>query len=267
MIRNRWWKWLAPAVCLVLANGARDAQAAAEVRKLNLVLSGIPTSVEAKDFNTRIDNFNRIYLNANGLEGLDKIHYAWLFEAQLRYFVRPNVAVEAGIGQIRQQTKQEFLPTLNADIQLRTEVLSMPVHVGGAYYLQPYNVGDFRAQVFMGGGFLSGFYNRARMQGVAFGTDSAITSQANFKVTGFGDSPGFYVDTGVHMFFASRFSVMLSVLYRSQTVRYPRGTIEQSGVVVPIGPLSVYPITLPLGGMTEFNLSGVGARLGVAIGF
>jgi hypothetical protein len=253
------------AVCLLSAR-SRDVHAAAEVHRLNLVFSGIPTSVSASDFNERIGNFNRIYLAANGLEGLDRIHTAWLFDTQILYFLRPNIAIEAGVGQLRQQTKREFLPALNADVQLRTEILSVPIHVGGAYYLQPYNVGDFRAQAYFGGGMLSGVYNRARMQSVATGVDSAIAVQANFKVVARGDSPGYYVDAGVHMFFAVRFSVLISALYRRQVVRDLQGFVEVNGQLIPVGDLGAFPPQFPLGGMHEFDLSGIGARLAFAIG-
>lgn len=267
MIRNRSIATLLLAACCLIGAGARDARAAAEVHRLNLVLSGIPTSVSASDFNERIGNFNRIYLESRGLEGLQSIHAAFLFDAQMRYFVRPNIAVEMGLGQLRTQSKREFLPALNADIQLRTEILSVPVHVGGAYYLQPYNVGDFRAQAYFGGGFISGVYNRARMQSVATGVDSATNVAANFKVTARGDSPGYYVDAGVHMFFAVRFSVMMSALYRRQVVRQLDGFVQTStGQLVPIGDLSNFPPQFPLGGLHEFDMSGLGARLAFAIG-
>lgn len=267
MIRFRSTALLLLAVCLSFAC-TREVHAAAEVHRLNLVISGIPSSVTATDFNQRISNFNRIYLDRAGFEGLKKIHLAWLFDVQMRYFLRPNIALEAGIGQLRQQTKREFLPALSADLQLRTELLSVPIHVGAAYYLQPYNVGDFRAQAYFGGGVLSGIYNRARMQAVATGLDSATTEQANFKVTARGDAPGFYADAGVHMFFAVRYSILVSVLYRHQVVHDLQGFYENRfGTVIPLGALSAYPETFPLGGMKELDLSGVGARLGVAIGF
>ena len=37
----------------------------------------------------------------------------------------------------------------------------MPVHVGAAYYLQPYNQGDFQARMFFGGGLMQYTYSRA----------------------------------------------------------------------------------------------------------
>lgn len=268
MIRRHAGIHAALAALAVLALGAGEARGAAEVRRFNVVLSGIPSSIAAGDFNDKLGQFNLIALESRGLEGLKKIYTVWLFDASGRYFVRPNVALVAGIGQLRQQSKREFLPAINADIQLRAEVLSVPVHVGAAYYLQPYNVGDFRAQAYVGGGFLSGVHNRARIQVVAIGVDSATAAQANFKVEGRGDSPGYYLDAGVHMFFAVRFSVIISALYRSQMVQNMRGTIRlHDGQVVDVGRLADQPLQFPLGGMKEFDLSGVGARLGVAIGF
>jgi hypothetical protein len=267
-MRKGTWLWLMVGACAVVGAWSHEVHAAAEVHRLNLVISGIPTSVSAGEFNSSVDEFNRINLESRGLEGLNKIHSAWLFDLELRYFVRPNIAVSAGVGQLRQMTRQEYLPALNAQIQLRSEILSVPIHVGGSYYLQPYNVGDFRAQAYMGGGFISGIYNRAKMGGVATGVDSATAVAANYNVYARGDSPGYYVDAGVHMFFPVRFSILISALYRSQVVRNLRGYFKMpDGTEVFLGDPASYPPGFPLSGVEDFDVSGVGARLAAVIGF
>jgi hypothetical protein len=243
---------------LGLSGQARDSWAAAEVHRLNLALSGIPTQVGAKDFNERLGDFNRQYLDPQGWEGLKKITFAWLFDAQLRYFVRPNVVVEAGVGQLRQQSKREFLPALQADIQLRAEMLSVPVHVGGAYYLQPYNQGDFRAQAYLGGGFTSLVYNRARIHSVFTFADTTFSTQ----ITGRGDAPGFYVEGGAHMFFAARYSVMLGLIYRNAIVRDMQW-IAPNGQRFRLADL---PPQVPLGGLRNFDVGGVGVKMALVIG-
>src|SRR5438132_5009939 len=99
---------LVALVAIGLVASARQAGAAAELHRLNLILSSTPTSLTAKDLNEYLANFNRIHLETRGLEGLDKISFAWLHQAELRFFVRPNVAVSAGFGQIHVRSSREF---------------------------------------------------------------------------------------------------------------------------------------------------------------
>src|SRR5204862_3001138 len=123
-------------------------------------------------------------------------------DAQLSYLVRPNMALNARVGQIRATSNREYLPQLDAAVQLHGEVLSVPVSVGGIYYLAPYNQGDFQARAFFGAGVVSLLSNKAlfeqEVQGIP-GVPSVLSA-------GTGDAPGYYLETGAHMFFASRFS-------------------------------------------------------------
>jgi hypothetical protein len=249
------------AACIAVLAGVREASAAADVRRFSLVLSANPTSIDAGDFNKKVINrVNDQVLFPRGLGGIENISFGWLFDTQLRYFVRPNVAIEAGVGQLRSIQKREYLPRLEAAVQYRAEVLTVPVHVGGAYYLPPYNQGDFQARFYLGGGFLSQVFNRARLQAEEAGTDTATTLGGSYRIDARRDSPGYYGEMGVHMFFASRFSVMIGALYRSQVVRDLR---VQQEVTLPDGEVVVTP--LDQGG--TLDLSGLGGRFAVAIGF
>ena len=254
MIRIRPGAVLAAALACALAGGARDASAAAEVHKLSLVISGIPTQVSGGDFNDTIEQYNTILLRPLGREGLSKVQFGWLFEAQLRYFVRSNVAVDAGVGQLRTQTKREFLPALQQDINIRGEVLTVPVHAGAAYYLAPYNQGDFQARAYLGAGFVSNVYNKALLQQVESNTDSSTSLGGSFTRAATRDAPGYYVEGGVHMFFAIRYSVMLSVMYRSAVIR---GLLDRD-TGLPLLNSRGKPYTLDMG--------GIGGRMGIAIG-
>jgi hypothetical protein len=243
----------------VLAWGS-SAHAEATVSKLNLVLSANPSTVSAKDFNDGvIGHLNSTVLQPRGLEGLDKITFAWLFDAQLRYFVRPNFAVEVGAGQLKTSSSQEYLPSISAAVQYRAELLSVPVHIGGAYYLPAYNQGDFQARAYVGGGMTSLVFNRERFQAVEANTDSTNTLGGTYKITGRGDSPGYYLETGVHMFFAVRYSVMIGALYRSAKVRTMEGLREED---TPDGVRRT-----DLGPIISLDTSGIGARFALAIGF
>lgn len=265
------------AAALGFVSQVREATAAAEVHRFNLVLSAIPTSIDGGDFNSLIDRYNQYPLGAKGLESFATIRSGWLFDAEVRYFARPNFAVCVGAGQMRKVTKREYLPAISQDINLSAEILTVPIHVGGAYYLAPYNQGDFQARAFFGGGLLSAVYNRARFAADEIGVDSVTTlgGTQRFELTG--DSPGFYLEGGAHMFFAARWSVMISAMYRSLSVRNPQpaqdgGHVRQilvpdprpgyEGKKLPLFETSGEPVTV-----RQLNLSGMGLRVALGIGF
>lgn len=241
---------------LGLSVPVRDASAAAEVHRFNLVLSAAPSSIAGGGFNDRLEEFSRLQLAPRGLEELESPKFGWLYDASFLYFVRPNFAVVAGVGQIRTQSKREFLPALDQTIQLRAEMLSVPVHVGGNYYLQPYNQGDFQARVFLGGGFESLVYNHARFQATEVDTDPMTTLGGTYFLDASRDSPGFYLEGGVHMFFAVRYSVAISGTYRSAKIRGLEPTITTPGGG-----------TIPAGELFDLDMSGVGGKMAFGIGF
>jgi hypothetical protein len=257
-------------VCAALAGLAPAAHAAAQVSKFNIVLSGNPTTVDAKDFNDKvIDHFNHTLLEPRGLEGIDRIGFAWMYDAQLRYFVRPNFAIVTGVGQLRSVSKREFLPAIGMAIDYRAELLSVPVHLGGAYYLPPYNSGDFQARWYLGGGLMSLVYNRARFEAVESRTDSIHTLAhgsfdgqpltGQYKISARRDAPGYYLETGVHMFFGGRYSVLIGGVYRSAVVRNAEGQFETQS--------SAGTSRALLGPVFDIDTSGIGGRMALAIGF
>jgi hypothetical protein len=249
---------LALAATVALAAQAPQAFAAAEVHKLNLVLSAMPSQVNTGDFNDAIERFNRLRLESQGLEGLAKINFAWQFDAQLHYFVRSNVAVNLGVGQLRTQSKREFLPAILQDVTIRAELMSVPVHVGLDYYFTPYNQGDFQARAYLGGGFLDLVGNKALVEQVDTNPDSVTTAKfgPSFRSTIVRDSPGYFVEGGVHMFFASHFSVMLGLLYRSAQINNMLD--QQTGQ-----PVYRFPDGKPF----QLDVGGASARMGLAYGF
>jgi hypothetical protein len=91
-------------------------------------------------------------------------------------------------------------------------------------------------------------------------TDTTTTIGGSFRVKGRGDAPGYFVEFGAQMWFASRFSVMLGATYRSMDIRsltYEAELVHQDGTTEPYIPIYV-PSTL--------DLSGVGLRMAVLIG-
>jgi hypothetical protein len=230
--------WRVPAV-----------QAVAETHRLNIVFSGTPTQVRADDFNGFIDDINRLFLTPQGLEPLGKIKLSWLFQGEVRYFARQNLAVTAGVGRMSSTKRQEYLPAIGRSIVLTAEVASVPIHAGAAYYLKPYNQGDFQARAYVGAGFVSLVANKA-----TFRQDQTGTPAPTIRITGTNDGPGFYGEAGAHMFFATRFSVMLGALYRSSNVR--NLIDEASGL--PLTNFQGQPIALDVGGIGFKMALGIG---------
>ncbi len=234
----------------------RASQAAAEVHRLNLVLSGIPTQIDGGSFNDDIDFVNRTALRPQGLQSLDKVTFAWLFDAELRAFVRPNFALTAGAGQLKGATRREYLPAIGLSVVWDNEVLSVPLHIGAMYYMQAYNQGDFQARAYFGGGLQSMVDNKATFDVLATVPDTLTggTRETEFKRVLTQDGPGWYVESGVHMFFASRYSILVGAVYRSAQIR---NMIDQRTGAIGYG-TDGKPFVL--------DMSGVGAKMSVSIG-
>jgi len=239
-----------PAVVLLVLWRAPDAGAAAEVHRLNLVISAIPSQVRATDFNEMIEDVNRTRLAPYSLEPLHKIKLSWMFDGELRYFARQNLAVSVGVTRLRASTKQEYLPTIGASNTLRSDITSIPIHAGAAYYFTPYNQGDFQARAYIGGGVMNTVYNRASLQWIGIG----IVGGEPFHWTGTNDGPGYYGEVGAQLFFASKLSMMLSGLHRSNEVR--NLVNEETGA----------PIVNAQGRAISLDVGGTGFRMAVAIG-
>jgi hypothetical protein len=236
------------------------ARAAAEVHRLNLAISGIPTAINADDFNQGLDWYSRTVLTPapRGFEPLDKVGFTTMFDAELRYFVIRNLSLNAGVGHLRAKSAKEYLPALVTSINVRADLITVPVHVGASYYLQPYNQGDFQARVFWGGGLVQYTHTRTEFLQALAGTDSATTAElgGSFKNTATQDGTGYYAEGGVHMFFASRYSILLSGIFRSGVLT--DFIDEQTGQVV-LNPATGKPFTL--------DVSGIGLRMAAGIGF
>ncbi len=248
---------------------ANRAWAAADVHRLNLMLAGIPTSVDGSDFNDAIDRYNHTKLDPIGYERLKSLSFAWQFDGELRYFVRPNFAVTAGVSQMRASEHREYLPSITTAVNLHTEILTAPVHVGMAYYLQPYNQGDFQARAYFGGGMLQYTHSRVRFDQVLAMAeyDSALVAYTggSQRTSLTQDATGYYGEFGAHMFFASRFSALVAVQYRSGVLRGLR--LEQATVNgQPVG-APYQEVTNPDGSEFQVDMGGIGVKMAVGIGF
>src|SRR5262249_3260736 len=238
---------------LLVCGGADPARAAAERHKCTLVLTASPSQILGGDFNDQIDFFNRTMLVPRGLESLDEISYGWLFDAELRYFIRPNFAISGGAGQIRSQTRREYSFSPVDNITVEAEVLSVPIHLGGTFYFAPYNQGDFQARAYLGGGILSLTGTHGTITSVVTFPSSPTIPSGTFENRLAGDAPGWYAELGAHMFFAVRYSVMIGAIYRSAVVGTTAAYVNERLAVENIN--------------QSVDVGGLGARLSLAIGF
>ena len=252
-----WSAVLAALVAIILLAPA-PAFAAAEIHRINFAISGVPTGVNAGDFNDALDVYNRTVLTPRDFEPMDNIKFSFLFDGEMRYFVTRNLSINAGVSHLKAKTAKEFLPALSQSINVRAEIVTVPIHLGASYYLQPYNQGDFQARLFWGGGLVQYSHSRISFLQQLAGTDSATTANlgGSYKFGATNDAPGYYVEGGVHMFFAARYSVLLSALYRSGEIA--NLVDEQTGEVL-LNPKTLRPFTLDVG--------GVGLRMAAVIGF
>jgi len=269
LIRSRHLALLAAALACAVSFAPGQARAAADVRKMSLVLSAIPTQFNGGDLNEAIDYYNQIRVRPRGYEEIDRLGFSWMFDADLRYFVRPNFAVTAGLSQLRISSGREYLPALSQAVDVRFDALAVPIHLGAAYYMQPYNQGDFTARMFVGGGMLQYVYTRSTFEQVLTRPDSAVAAElgGTQKLVLGQDGPGYFAEGGVQMWFANRYAVLLSVLYRSGELRqvreigYYRGGSHQNEAS---GEVFAHPVT---GEPFKMDVGGFGARLGAVIQF
>lgn len=236
---------------------------------MSLVLSGIPTQFNGGDLNDAIDYYNQIRVLPRGYEEIDKLGFSWMFDADLRYFVRPNFAITTGLSHLRISSRREYLPALSQAVDVRFDALTVPIHLGAAYYMQPYNQGDFSARMFVGGGMLQHVYTRSTFEQVLTRPDSALAFElgGTQKIVLGQDGPGYYAEGGVQMWFANRYAVLLSVLYRSGELQQAREIgyfREGSHLNEASGDVFTNPVT---GEPFKMDVGGIGLRLGAVIQF
>lgn len=284
MTRLRLGVLLALAVACGALSLSPEAMAAAEVHRLNLVISAMPSSLDGAGINGLLARYNQNPLQAGGrnFEPVDKLGMAWLFDAELRYFVRPNFALAAGVSRLKAETKREFLPTIGTSINVVGGVSSVPIHVGAQYYLAAYNQGDFQARAFVGGGLMSLTGTQATFSTVEVGLPRTVGTPSALDINSLGgdsqflaegDGSGYYAEAGAHMFFAARYSVVVGGYYRSMRIR---NLTNEGGITVPDPPKTLKdPIYgTPLLGddgkpvrIRDLDLSGLGVRMAIGIGF
>jgi hypothetical protein len=245
----------ASVVVLFALVPGRNASAAPEVHNFNVMFSAGPTSISGGGLSDLIDQYNDRVLEPNGFKSLERITLGWLFEVEMRYLVRPNVGISLGLGQLKSETSREFLPAINQSIDVRFEALTVPVHLGADYYFTPYTQGDFQARYYVGGGLLSNIYSVVTFQQQVSDESVSPLPGGSFNARATRDSPGYYLQTGAHMFFAARYSVMLGIMFRSAELT----NLVDTETGEPVLDFEGNPL--------HVDLSGVGVKLALGLGF
>ncbi len=264
----------AVACSLAVLVCAGQAMAAAEVHRLNLELSVIPTQIVGGDFNDALDLYNTRVLDPKGYEDLNHLQFTWGYDAELRYFVRPNFALAMGVTQLRATENVEFLPSITQTVAVQAEILTVPVHIGALYYLQAYNQGDFQARAYIGGGFVQYTHTFARFGQSLVVSDSSWNApgltygkNSSYKTALTQDAPGCYLEAGAHMFFATRFSVVIGAVYRSGKLNNMRVDLIEAGGHVISGDSPGPVVTNSKGQPYQLDVGGLGLKMSLGIGF
>jgi hypothetical protein len=252
------WSAVLAALAAIALLAPAPAFAAAEIHRINFAISGVPTQVNAGDFNETLDFYNRVVLQPRGFDSMERVKFSFLFDGEFRYFVTRNLSINAGLGHLRAKSTKEYLPALAQSINVKAEIITVPIHIGASYYAQAYNQGDFQARLFGGGGLIQYSHSRISFLQQLAGADSATTAQlgGSFQLGATQDAPGYYAEGGVHMFFAARYSVLLSALYRSGEIAH---LVDERTQQPFLNPETGEPFKLDVG--------GIGFRMAAVIGF
>jgi hypothetical protein len=121
----------------------------------------------------------------------------------------------------------------------------------------------------VGGGLLHYTHTRATFAQVLTNPDSVLNYAWNGtnKLVLTQDSPGYYLEGGAHMFFASRYSVLISAVYRSGLLNDMRiESWEHNGV--PVTTANPGPVVNNSKGQPyQLNVGGIGLRMALGVGF
>jgi hypothetical protein len=242
---------------LVVASGSLVPDARADeqrVRRLGLALFVMPTSLGLSDVNDQIDRLNQetaaFGQPFSPQAPIDEITWDGLFGAELKYFVNRKIAVVAGVGQIKRESKLDLLPVADGKTLIRGYVRAVPIHIGADYYFEPRTSGDFTMRPFVGGGYM-----KVADTKTSFGFDMVRPDSALREfTTAYGNGHGFWAEAGAHLMFPSRYSILVNAHYRNAHVRQ-MNDIETGRI-----------IETPDGDGVETDISGFGLRFAVQIG-
>ena len=225
--------------------GRADEQ---RVKRLSVAIYAMPTSFALGDFNKQIQVLNQ-GSQAFGLAPIGKIHAGAVFGAEGKYFASRHIAISVGVGKIARTSKLDLTPQVGSHVIVLGRVLAVPRTLGADYYFEPYTRGDFTLRPFVGGGMMDLVSTKIKIGAAFTSPDTTFDFFSRLK----GDGSGFYVESGIHLMFPSRYSVLLNLNYRNARVR--RMYDERTHVLA-------YGAN---GKPYSLDLSGVGLRFGIGI--
>ncbi|MEP7027491.1 MAG: hypothetical protein ABI960_02740 [Candidatus Eisenbacteria bacterium] len=210
------WRRAARAAAVVglvsgmLVTGAIPGHADEQrVKRFGVALYAMPTSLALKDFNRSVDGLNE-FTAARNLAPINRIKWAGQFGLEGRFQATHHWMLVAGFGQIKKQSRLDLLPQVGQKIIVNASILSVPENLGACYYFSPKTSGDFTMRPFVGGGLVRLVETKAKLGGGAQLADTTFESFSRPQ----GEGGGFYVESGIHMMFPSRYSVILNTMYR-----------------------------------------------------
>lgn len=190
----------------VAGPGHADEQ---RVKRFGVALYAMPTSLALGDLNDQIDGLN-VFTAAQNLAPIDRIRWSGQFGLEGRYTITRHWTVVGGFGRIKTESKLDLLPQVGQHILVQARILTVPQNLGVAYYLNPKTSGDFTLRPFVGGGMIRLVETKAKVGGEAQLADTTFGSFSR----PFGEGFGYYAESGIHMMFPSRYSVILNAMYR-----------------------------------------------------
>jgi len=235
------------ALTALAPRGHADEQ---RVKRFGVALYAMPTSMSLSDFNDGIDRVNQSS-TAFGFAPIGKVHWSTQFGLEGRFMATKKWVVTAGFGRIRKVSKLDLLPQVGTQVLVVGSIITVPRNLGLDYYFAPKTSGDVTLRPFVGAGYLSLVETKAKLGGGA--TVGGVTTGTFVRPTGEGS--GFYVESGMHVMLASKYSLILNGLYRRAKVSQ---VIEET---------TGQRVLNPDGSPFKLDVSGFGLRLAMQIGF
>jgi outer membrane protein W len=197
------------------------------VARLGFALYAMPTSLGLHDVNQSVDQLNVVTsTDPFNLAPIGKITWGAVFGGEAKYFVNRNWALVAGIGRISRQSILDLQPAATSSIVVKAKVRTVPRYLGVDRYFAPHTSGDFTLRPFVGAGYMDLVETKTVFGGLFTSPEENVGS-LSFAL---GEGNGFYAESGIHMMFPSRYSVLLNAHYRNARVK--RLYDESTGVLL-----------------------------------